>query len=1160
MSEKTPKSALANREEEILAFWNDNRIFQKSLDKESPKGNFVFYDGPPFATGLPHYGHILASAIKDAVPRYKTMQGYHVERKWGWDCHGLPIENIVEKDLKVSGKKEIEALGIKEFNEHARSKVLGYVHEWKRTVDRIARWVDFDGSYKTMDNTYMESVWHALKKIHSEGLIYESTKVLPYCPRCETPIANSEIAMDNSYKDITDISVYVKFELEDELGTFVLAWTTTPWTLPGNVALAVNKDLTYVKAKKDGAFYIVAKDLAEKVLKEGYEIVEEFSGKKLIGKSYLPVFDYYKDKQMPNKDNIWKIWHADFVTLEKGTGVAHEAPVFGEDDMILAKANKLPLIRHVDATGRFTAEVTDFTGIKVKPKDDHQSGDVLIIKYLAKTGALFAKEKIIHSYPHCFRCETPLYYYAMPAWFIEIQKAKKRLLKLNQNIDWIPEHLRDGRFAKSMEGAPDWNISRNRFWATPLPFWKCEHCGKVEVLGSLDDLRQKTKRNSYLLMRHGESEKNLTWTISSTPDAPDSLTERGKRGTLEAAKKLKKEKIDLLFVSDFIRAKETADIVAEQLGLTKEQVIVDHRIGEIQARDFDGMNWEEFNNKFSGVNVRFEEHIDASENYADVRKRVMEFLHDVDSKYEDKNILIIAHGLSLEMMNFAGEGHRNDDLEQWRAKTKWMFDNGEVRKFNFARIPLNSNFELDMHRPYIDSFTWDCSCGGSYKRAPEVIDCWFESGSMPFAQRHAPFENDEWFKKNFPAQFVTEYIAQTRTWFYYMHVVSTLLFDKAPFQNVVTTGTVLAEDGQKMSKRLNNYPDPWHVFDKYSVDALRYYLLSSPLMKSEDLFFSEKGVDDVNKKILLRLNNVVSFYEMYRNNLRPTTNNSQERKNVLDRWIIARLNQLTQEITEAMDGYELDKATRPIADFVDDLSTWYLRRSRDRFKGDDEKDRQAALSTTRFVLQELSKLIAPFMPFVAEDIYLKTKDDGSKESVHLESWPFPNEALEADEAITLLKQMAEVRKIVSLGLEARMKAAIKVRQPLASLKIYKEFSKELSDLIKDEVNVKEILVATADEDTVELDINMTQELKEEGQMRELLRSIQELRKESGLNIEDRAELIVDTDNQGVALIKKFEKEISRPAGLTAITFHKNEGTEIKIDELCLTISIKQTHS
>ncbi len=956
---KQTKSSIALREEEILKFWQEKAIFEKSLQKPSPKGKYVFYDGPPFATGLPHYGHILASAIKDAVPRYQTMQGFHVGRRWGWDTHGLPIENIVEKDLKVSGKKQIEELGIDKFNEHARSKVLDFVHEWKRTVERIARWVDFDGAYMTMDNTYIESVWWALKQIHEKGLIYESTRVLPYCPRCETPISNSEIAMDNSYKEITDISVYAKFELVDQPKTFLLAWTTTPWTLPGNFALAVNPETQYVKVHVKDDKVILAKERLS-VLKDEYKVLEEISGKDLIGKSYKPLFNYFADKEIKNKENGWKVYGADFVTTTDGTGIVHIAPGYGEDDMALARKDHIPFVHHVTREGKFSEEAKDFAGQYVKPKEDHQSGDVLIIKHLAHAGLLFAKEKIVHSYPHCYRCETPVLYYALPAWFIKIQEVKPRVLELNEKIHWIPEHLKDGRFKKSAEAAPDWNISRNRFWATPLPIWKCPSCHKIEFIGSLDELKQKTG----------------------------------------------------------------------------------------------------------------------------------------------------------------------------------------------GKQPLNNKGELDIHRPCIDDLTWKCDCGGTFKRIPEVIDCWFESGSMPFAQSHYPFQNKEWFHGNFPSDFVTEYIAQTRTWFYYMLTVSTLLFDEIPFKHVVTTGTVLAEDGQKMSKSKGNFPDPWILFDKYGVDALRYYLLASPLMKAEDLNFSEKDVDSIVKKVIMRLQNVVSFYELYKKDSLEANAGSTH---ILDQWILARLDEVKQEVTQGMEKYELDRAVRPFELFVDDLSTWYLRRSRDRFKGDDEADKNAALSTLRFVLGELSKVMAPCMPFTAEDIYQRVKSSHGLESVHLESWPSTKKV-----SAEILANMQIARTYVSQALEARARAGIKVRQPLKTLSIKNALissNEQLMSLIRDEVNVKEILAEEHITEDVLLDITITPELKEEGFSRDFIRAVQEFRKKEKLNPHDVVTLEVEASEANKVLLLKFKNEIMKTAQLKDITFGSVSGEIVMIDDASFTLKL-----
>ncbi|MBI2482440.1 MAG: class I tRNA ligase family protein [Candidatus Vogelbacteria bacterium] len=1151
MAENKDKSEVAKREEEILAFWTKEQIFKQSINKEAPQGDYVFYDGPPFATGLPHYGHILASTIKDVIPRYQTMKGHRVERRWGWDCHGLPIENLVEQDLKMAGKKQIEELGIDVFNEHARSKVLGYVHEWKRTIERIARWVDFDDSYKTMSNSYMESVWWALGEVHKKGLLYESVKVLPYCPHCETPIANSEIAMDNSYQDIADLSVYVKFELVDERGTYLLAWTTTPWTLPGNTAIAVNKDLIYVKAKKDSDILIVAKELVPKILKDNYEIIGEISGQSLIGKRYIPVFDYYKNFPIATNKNIWKVWSADFVTLDKGTGIAHEAPAFGEEDAVLALANDIPLIKHVGLDGKFLPEIVHLAGLSVKPKPTtidptfYQSTDIEIIKLLASKGALFAKEKIIHSYPHCFRCETPLLYYAVPAWFIKIQNLKPELLALNEDINWIPSHLKSGRFKKSMEAAPDWNISRNRFWASPLPFWKCESCNELEILSSVKELLAKTpsRSNQFILMRHGETEENVRDVISDDPTEKNALSPNGRIEVLKTAQNLKNKGITKIFTSPFLRAQETAEIVADTIGFSNQDIITKEQLREIKTGGFNGKTWTEFNAQFKDRNERYFKALPGGETIFDISTRMLETIMEINNTNENETILIISHGLPL----FLAEQYLNlRTTEELLLKDKWTplyFKTGEAREVLVRPYPHNKHHEFDLHRPYIDQITWSCQCGGVKRRIPEVVDCWFESGSMPFAQQHYPIENKEWFANNFPADFVAEYIAQTRTWFYYMHVVSTLLFKRAPFKNVVTTGTVLAEDGQKMSKSKGNFSDPWILFDRYGVDALRYYLLASPLMKSEDLNFSEKEVQEVYRKTVQRLNNVVSFYEMYKEG--EVIEGDSD--NILDIWIKSRLQQTISEIGDSMNVYELERAVRPIGDFIDDLSNWYIRRSRDRFKSDDVVDRRASINTTRKVLKQLAKAIAPFMPFMAEDIFQKLKLDKDPISVHLTDWPKAEIESESYN-LELLADMTKVRQVVEQALALRSKAGIKVRQPLASLTINFELKPELRQIMAEEINVKKI---TIDESVTALilDINLTSELIAEGEMREFTRQIQEWRKVQGYTPNQQISLMVKVDKAGQTLLKQFESEIKRIIRANEIiltTDRKNsEGIEIK---------------
>lgn len=1158
MEEKNTKSNNALREEKILAFWEENKMFEKSLTKDAPKGDYVFYDGPPFATGVPHYGHILGSTAKDVIGRYQTMQGFRVPRRWGWDCHGLPIENIVEKDLGISGRKAIEEYGIDKFSEYARSKVLTYVHEWKKTVNRIGRWVDFDNSYKTMDNSFIESVWWALGELHQKEMLYEGVRVLAYCPRCETPIANSEIAMDNSYKDITDISVYVKFKITGEKfhNVNLLAWTTTPWTLPGNTAIAVNKNLEYVLVKQETEngheSVIVAKALFES-LKEKFknaEVTGEILGSELVGLSYEPVFDYYKNVEMPNKENIWKVWHADFVTADKGTGIAHEAPAFGEDDMNLAKEHNIPFIRHVEPNGFFTKEVTDFPDVKAKPKEDHQATDVLVIKYLAKAGVLFAKEKIIHSYPHCYRCDTPLIYYALPSWFVNIQKAKKDFMKTAEEMEWIPAHLKEGRFKHTMEGAPDWTISRNRFWATPLPFWKNEN-GKLLVVNSLADLKSKTKKsgNRYFAMRHGYGQHMEQGVVSGLDHDSYHLTEEGRNEVIKSSEFLKHKNITKIFASPLIRTQETAKIVAQHLGLSVDDIITDIRIHEFDYGEWNGKSWDEYV-AYRDSNLKDYTSPLGGSTLLDTKKRFGEFMYDIESKYINENILIVTHGIFFETVPAVIAGANNEE------SLKILFDlfknhriqPAEVREMDFIPLPHNANYELDFHRPYIDSVILEEN-GEEYRRIPEVIDCWFESGSMPFAQDHYPFERPNWQKENFPAGFVAEYIAQTRTWFYYTHVLSSILFGETPFKHVVTTGTVLAEDGAKMSKSKNNFTDPWIMFDKVGVDAIRFYLMSSAVMRGEDVNFSDKGAQEVASKIVGRLDNVVAFYELYRDkNLE--SNEIPQSTNVLDQWILARLSQLVLSVTKSMESYDMVDASRPMEGFIEDLSTWYLRRSRDRLK-DGEVE---AKKTIYYVLKTLVTVMAPFTPFIAEDVWQKLKNASDSESVHLANWPSVTDATESN----LILEMENVRKVVTLGLQARQKTNIPVRQSLNKISILSDkLTDEYVEILKDELNIKNIEFVSEQEGPVVLDIQITPELKKEGQYRELLRAVQDLRKSTGLMPSDMITLTVSTDSNGEEILNAFKSDFVKTAGIKELNFNMNDGTEIKIDELSFIISIQK---
>jgi len=916
-------NSFSSSEEKVLNFWKQANIFEKSVDRKASQGDYVFYDGPPFATGTPHYGHLVASIMKDVVPRYFTMQGYRVERRWGWDCHGLPIENIVEKEMGTKSKKDIEDIGISKFNDACRSKVLTYAQDWEQTVKRLGRWVDMKNAYKTMDLSFMESVWWVFKELWDKGLIYKDYRSMHICPRCETTLSQSEVT--EGYKDIKDLSVIAKFKLQNETNTYFLAWTTTPWTLIGNVALAVGEKIDYVKARVDSEYYILAKDRVAEVIKEqDYRIVDEFNGQKLIGQAYEPLFNYYSsDEKLDNRDNGWQVYCADFVNTEEGTGIVHIAPAFGEDDMNLGKEKNLPFIQHVGLDGHFKNEVVDFVGLNVKPINDHMATDVEIVKYLAQHDLLFAKEKYEHSYPHCWRCETPLINYATSSWFVGVTKIKDKLLKTAQKINWSPTHIKEGRFGNWLEGARDWSISRQRFWASALPIWECE-CGARKVIGSVNELE-----------------------------------------------------------------------------------------------------------KLSGQTIN------------------------------------------------------------------------------------------DIHKDRVDQISFPCfKCSGIMKRVPDVLDCWFESGSMPYAQMHYPFENKKKFEQNFPAQFIAEGADQTRAWFYYLHVIAGGVKNTRAFNNVIVNGIVLAEDGKKMSKRLQNYPDPLVVMNKYGADALRMNLLASPVMQAENLNFSEKGVEEAVRKNVMLINNVYKFYAMYaeEQEIRIEKINSQ---NVLDQWVVAKFQLLLQTVTVAMENYNLPKAVRPITEFIDELSTWYLRRSRDRFKSENKADKQQALITTRYILLELSKVIAPFMPFLAENLWQQIngynfQDDN--QSVHLEGWVKYQDLSKTHKLV--LENMEVVRKIVELGLAKRDEAGIKIRQMLSSVSIStnsKELDNDYKNLISDELNVQEIIWQKIDGNKVEvtLDTQITPQLKQEGIKRELIRLINTLRKDSGLSLGDQTQVFLQGANQEI---------------------------------------------
>jgi len=733
------------------------------------------------------------------------------------------------------------------------------------------------------------------------------------------------------------------------------------------------------------------------------------------------------------------------------------------------------------------------------------------------------------------------------------------MVEENKKVNWIPESIGTGRFGNWLEGARDWAISRSRYWGAPFPVWECDKCGKTEVVGSIEELSQKLPQsgNTYLAMRHGQSESNEQNCINSDPEKNDPLTLLGKKQTKESAEKLKEEKIDLIIASSFVRAKETAEIVAETLGIDKGKIVYDNRLWEIKAGDLDKKSPELLRDYFDYNSDKFNTSFPGGEKAEDARKRAVEFLYEIDKKYQNKKILIVTHGHISRLLVVANEDFEKVSREWGEGKVG--FGNAEVKKINFVPVPHNRNYEVDLHRPYIDEVVYPCQCGGEMKRVKDVFDCWFESGSMPYAQLHYPFENKKEIDegKNFPADFIAEGLDQTRGWFYSLLVLSVGLFEKTPYKNVIVNGIILAEDGQKMSKSLKNYPDPMEVAEKYGADALRYYLLSSPAVHADSLCFSEKGVEEVYRKVIARLLNVLSFYQTYeeKNGEKVAAKDSN---NILDQWILVRLNELGREVSKGFDSYQLDRATRPIGDFVDDLSTWYLRRSRERFKGDDQKDKNYALATTQYVLAELSKIIAPVMPFVAEYIYGEVS--GKEKSVHLTDW---SEYGEVDEEV--LNSMTFVRSLVTVALMQRAEKGIKVRQPLLKITIKQtgkepERWNEYAEILKDEINVKEIVLdSKADFDTsILLDIKITPELIQEGQLRELVRNIQQLRKKTELTPNDRVVAVFDTDDQGRSFVEKFAEELKKTTLLKDITFKKLEGdTEIIIDELKFKVSLEK---
>ncbi len=904
-------------EAEVLKFWNENRIFDTSLQFTKECDSYVFYDGPPFATGLPHYGHLLAGTLKDIVPRYWTMRGRYVERRFGWDCHGLPVENEMEREFKVSGKRDIEKLGIHLFNEACRSIVLRYTSQWEQVVNRMGRWVDFVNQYRTMDPPYMESIWWVFSEVWKKGLIYQGFRVQPYCPRCATPLSNFEV--NEGYKDVTGPSITVTFPIAGDERVKLLVWTTTPWTLPSNVVCAVGPDINYVKIRDGDDIFILAQDRLGAYYRDGaeYELLATLKGKELEGMAYVPLFDYFTGRD----ERFFRVVCADFVSTEDGTGIVHIAPAFGEDDFQVGARLNLPIVCPVDDEGKFTDEVPQWQGRLVYEADDD------IIAALKVSKRCVVRSTITHRYPFCYRCDTALIYKAITTWFMKIEPLKANMLAVNEHIHWVPDHLQHGRFGKGIESAPDWNISRNRYWGTPLPVWGCE-CGHKECIGSLSQLHK--------LIGDGDE---------------------GKGAVVHA---------------------ETVRKVERHLK-------------------------KEARSRIAGAGI--------------------------DAVWAD-------------------------------------------------RLEAVSIDEHDIHRHIVDELVIPCpACGkGAMRRTSEVLDCWFESGSMPYAQMHYPFENKTRFENNFPADFIAEGLDQTRGWFYTLTVLGAALFEKPAFKNVIVNGIILSEDGKKLSKRLRNYAPPEEILNTLGADALRLFLINSPAVKAEDLRFSEKGVMEMSRSVLLPFWNAYSFFVTYAivDNWMPVSCDPPQGTE-LDRWIISLLNHTVKLVNVEMEQYNLFKVVPLLVDFIDNLTNWYIRRSRRRFwKSENDADKDLAYGTLYFVLVEFTKVMAPFLPFLSEEIYrnlVAGKIDGAPESVHLNRFPDNRPEL-TDEPLEL--KMRLVRQAVTMGRALRSRFIIKTRQPLREFTIIvrdREVCALLQDmelLIREELNIKEVRFDTSEEVVVSI--------------------------------------------------------------------------------------------
>ncbi len=1131
-------------EEQVLKFWEEREIFAKSLEQTKDGQPFVFFEGPPTANGKPGIHHVEARAFKDLIPRYQTMRGKYVLRRAGWDTHGLPVELQVEKTLGISGKKQIESIrptvkeSIIEFNRLSKQSVWKYKEEWENLTQRMGFWVDMKNPYVTYHNKFIESVWAILKQAWDKDLVYLGHKVVPYCTRCGTPLSSHEVAQ--GYETVKDNSVFVKFKLKDELPgvegeTYVLSWTTTPWTLPGNVALAVGKEIEYSVAKTDSGNYIFAKALTERIQKVFNDVVLEeiktIKGSELVGLSYEPLFKVASLE----KTESYKIYYADFVTTTDGTGVVHTAVMYGEDDYKLGEIVGLPKFHTVDDAGKFISEVEGLAGMYVKADKTEKQ----IFEILQKNGNLLAIEPYEHEYPHCWRCGTPLIYYARNSWFIKMSSLREDLIKNNEQITWNPSHIKYGRFGEWLSEVKDWAISRERYWGTPLPIWHCKDCNHHQIIGKVEDLH--LHENRYLLARHGESDSVVQGIHVNWPEpVPIHLTDLGKSQAHSMAERIKKDGgVDLIFASDLNRTKETAEIISKVVGV---EVIYDERLREYNLGVLNGHKLSEFHESFA-PSKRWQEAPEGGETYMQLQNRMMDFVSEVNAKHNGKRILVITHGDVI-----------------WLLNQFYDLDNHYPQVGEYSEMDISLT---DLHRPYIDEVKLKCEkCGGEAERVKDVMDVWFDSGAMPYAQWHYPFEHKELAEAQFPADFISEAIDQTRGWFYTLLAISTILGKGPAFKHVISLGHLLDEKGRKMSKSKGNVVDPWTVMNKQGVDSLRWYMYSVN-QPGDTKLFAERELDMIVRKNFLTLWNVLSFFVTYSKFDNWEAGKSHKSvSDVLDKWILTKTKELVNEVTTGLDNYDAFKPTRKIEEFINELSTWYVRRSRER-KGPD------VYQTLYEVLKTMSLLLAPFTPFLAESIWSVLRLESDPESVHLAKWPEAS-APSAEEKL-LLDSMEAIREAANVALGLRKTSGHAIRQPLARLSVIPKekvvLSPELLAILTNEINVKVVEDVAVSEKVVSapgtrlisevrLDTELTKELKLEGLARNLERLVQDKRKSTGLKVGEMVKLSYDTDDKDVTeAMGIFDKKKTFVAEIKA---EKIAGMEpVEIDGKSVGLSIQK---